>query len=51
MPPFDFRFTELPAEKHDAAFPEVREVAESEIEILDQHSHLLDGLNVRADLM
>ena len=51
MPPFYFLLTELPAEKHDPAFPEVGEVTKSEIEVLDQYSHLLDGLNIRADLM
>jgi hypothetical protein len=51
MPPLDFRLAILPTEKHDTAVSKMRKIAEAEIDIFDKDTHLLDGLEVCADLV
>src|SRR5438128_36877 len=45
----DFRLAELPAEVDDPIVILVREVAEADVEVLDQDPHFLDGLDAVAD--
>jgi hypothetical protein len=51
VPPFDFLFTELPAEKYNAAVPKMRKVAKTHLEVFHKYTQFLDGLEIGADLL
>ena len=51
VPPFDLCFAVFPAEKDDTAISKMGEVAETEINVLDENAHFLDGLEIGTDLV
>lgn len=51
MPPFDFLFAELPAEKDDAAVSKMGKIAKPHLEVFHEDTHFLDGVQVGADLL
>lgn len=51
MPPPNFALSKFPAQIDDSSIQQVRKVAEPHIDILDEHAHFLDNLEVLADLL
>lgn len=50
MPPFNFRLPELPAEVHDTAVPQAREVTEASVEVFHVDAHFQDFVETMANL-
>src|SRR5213593_2267014 len=51
MPPSNFALSKFPAQIDDSSIQEVRKVAEPHIDILDEHAHFLDNLEILTNLL